>query len=377
MNEERINQLSTKLLSGNITPTEWQELDEWYNSFDDTEYLISSSLNKQQFSERVYNQIAHKAGLKAVKRINYYRYAAAAASLLLFLTAGIYYILHLNRKGPEIFAGQQLTDIRPGGNKATLTLANGKTIDLESAAKGILPTGGERTVNKKADGYIAYDNADKAGDHSDYNTLTTPRGGKFSIKLADGTLAILDAGSSIRYPSVFNSEKRTVEVTGQVYFEVVHHSKQPFLVKVGRQTIEDLGTHFNINAYPNASGEIKTTLEEGRVSIANNKEQVFLKPGQVALSRADNNISVAQADLEEALAWKNGYFRFNDEHIENIMSQISRWYDIEVVYTGKMPADGFNGTISRSKNISQVLKMLERTRVIHFKIEGRRITVLP
>jgi len=376
MDENRINDLSRKLLTGEITPAERQELEGWYDNFDSTEYEIHSALNKQQFSAQLYQQIITKAGLKPVRRIHYYRYTAVAASLLLLLTAALYTV-YQNKQPSAVLAQKEISAIKPGGDKATLTLANGKTIDLENAARGLLATGDQQSVNKTEDGNITYSNSAQPAKPSAYNTLTTPRGGKYSIRLEDGTLAVLDAESSIRYPSGFGSGKRTVEVKGQVYFEVVHNAKQPFVVKVGQQTIEDLGTHFNINAYPGNDG-IKTTLEEGRVSITNNKKTVFLKPGQAAYSTVHNNeITVTDADLEETLAWKNGYFRFNDEQIKSIMAQLGRWYDIDVTYNGKLPADGFNGTISRTKNLPQVLKMLERTGLIHFKIEGRRITVLP
>lgn len=376
MNDNRVNDLSKKLLEGEITTTEKEELEDWYNNFDNQEHLIYSELSKQEFANKLYQRISDEAEVQPAKRSNYYRYTAVAASILLCLSAAI--VSQYLHKGKTEIAAEQINEIKPGGNKATLTLANGKVIDLKNAPTGLLATGGSRSIHKTAEGVIAYNTSEKTnGNNSGYNILSTPKGGQFSIRLADGTLAILDAQSSIRYPTSFNSDKRTVEVTGQVYFEVVHRAKQPFIVKTRQQTIEDLGTHFNINAYP-TSATVKTTLEEGRVSITINKKTVFLKPGQAALSMAGNeNINITAADLEETLAWKNGYFRFNDEHIENIMSQIGRWYNIEVVYSGQPPADGFNGTILRSKNLAQVLRILERTGIVHFKIEGRRITVLP
>ena len=373
MDDNRINYLSNQLVKGEITATERQELDDWYNSFDTLEHRMHSDLSKQAFADQLYQRITNKTGLKTVKHFYYYRYAAIAASLLLCLTLGLYFA-HFNRHKEETLA-QQTSDIKPGGNKATLTLANGKIIDLNNAPQGMLVTGNRQTIKKTDAGSIAYSNSVSGTDNSGYNTLSTPRGGQFSITLADGTLAILDAQSSIRYPSSFKSDQRIVEVSGQVYFEVVHRAKQPFIVKTAQQTIEDLGTHFNINAYPDAA-TVKTTLEEGRVSITTRKKTVFLKPGQVALSNAGSqDISISAANMEETLAWKNGYFRFNDERIESIMSQIGRWYNIEIVYSSQLPADGFNGTILRSKNLSQVLHMLERTGIVHFKIEGRRITV--
>lgn len=377
MNDHRINQLSGKLLTGEISPAEKQELENWYAQFDTEEHLVYSDLTKQEFADQLYRQISLQTGMQTppVKRLINYRYIAIAASLLLLLSVPLYRI-YINPQ-QSLHPNNMASHIKPGGNKAMLTLANGKTIDLESAANGILATGQQQIIHKTAAGTIVYDATSQSTDENNYNTLTTPRGGKFSLTLADGTLAVLDAASSIRYPLSFSGGNRTVEITGQVYFEVVHHAKQPFLVKAGGLLIEDLGTHFNINAFPGTNG-IETTLEEGSVSVHGLQKTVVLKPGQAALGNIkDNQLSVHTADLEQVLAWKNGYFRFNDEPIESIMQQLSRWYDIEVSYSGKLPEDGFNGTISRSKNLGQVLKMLERTGIIHFKTEGRRITVLP
>lgn len=375
MDEKRIDYLAHQLLTRKISATEREELDEWYNTFASYELNIYSALKKQQFSDNLYQQITKKIGITPRRRVMYYRYVGIAASLLLVLSI-IFYRVFTSKQHRQTFANKSLIEIKPGSDRAQLRLADGRTLDLEKAAEGMLPTG-DQSVKKAGKGLITYSDSEKIADGSDYNILSTPKGGKFSIKLSDGTLAILDASSSLRYPSRFTGANRMVEVSGQVYFEVVHNAKQPFIVRAAGQTIRDLGTHFNINAYPQEKG-VKTTLEEGAVSVQDGKHTVFLKPGQAAWSNNNTgNITVVEADLEEVLSWKNGYFRFNDERIGNIMLQLSNWYDIEVSYAANLPEDGFNGTISRSKNLTEVLAMLERTGIIHFKIEGRRITVLP
>jgi len=168
---------------------------------------------------------------------------------------------------------------------------------------------------------------------------------------------------------------RKVAITGQVYFEVVHNPVRPFQVTVGNQTIEDIGTHFNINAY-NDEPVIKSTLIEGAIKITVNNQSKILYPDQQAVvSLANNGIKVNHVDPEEVIAWKNGYFRFNNESIQSIMLKLARWYDIKVSYQNNISSEGFYGTISRNKNISEVLNLLESTQSVHFQIEGRRVTV--
>jgi ferric-dicitrate binding protein FerR (iron transport regulator) len=206
-----------------------------------------------------------------------------------------------------------------------------------------------------------------------YNTLTTPRGGMYRLVLSDGTLAILNAASSILYPTVFTGKERSVTVRGEVYFEVKHNAAMPFKVKSGSQTIEVLGTHFNVNAYDEVN-HIKTTLLQGAVRVTSGSVSKYLVPGEQS-DFSHNEIKVLKIDAEDAIAWKNGFFTFEDESLENIMRNISRWYDVEVSYQDVDRSMPFGGGVSRFEDVSKVLEKLELTGKIHFKIEGRRILV--
>jgi transmembrane sensor len=377
MNEKRVNLLSEKLFNGTITPEERDKLETWYADTGGKAIEIESEFNKDEFSNNLFSLIAEKAGLSQRKKRPVFKYAAIAASLVLCLSVAGYFLFKTPDQNSVTPSGQLAGKVMPGGNKALLKLSNGQVVDLSDANQGQLSTGGRELIDKTANGQITYKPIPASQEDLGYNTLTTPRGGKFTIQLPDGSLAMLDAGSSITYPAQFGARERMVTISGQVYFEVMHRSAQPFIVKAGNQVIKDIGTHFNVSAYADEK-IVRTTLEEGAVSVTKNRKTIFLKPGQAAVSGSvGDNLTTEVADLEETLAWKNGYFRFNNEPIESIMPKISRWYNVDIKYTGKLPADGFNGTISRSKSIEKVLDMLQRTGIIHFKVEGRDVTVLP
>ncbi|WP_158827553.1 FecR family protein [Mucilaginibacter lacusdianchii] len=298
-----------------------------------------------------------------------------AAAFLIFLSIGAFFLFSQHHSP---MAEERLSAIKPGGNQAVLTLANGQQINLTNAKIGHLASLGGTSINKATAGNLTFHTvSDKGSDNTKlkFNSMSTPVGGQYHLTLADGTDVWLNAASSIRFPTVFLGAERKVEVTGEVYFEVAHDAAKPFKVIANNQSIEVLGTHFNINAYADESS-IKTTLLEGSVKVTAGNTTTVIKPGQQSILQA-GNLSVNKAvDLNEAVAWKNGYFQFKDEKIESVMRKLSRWYNIEMQYQGEPLNEGFNGTISRSKNISQVLKMLERTKAVHYKIEGRRVTII-
>jgi transmembrane sensor len=266
-------------------------------------------------------------------------------------------------------------------------------IVLDSAANGALSQQGKTIVLKKQDGQLIYQSQHNGNqDAVAWNTISTPRGGQYQVVLPDGTKVWLNAVSSLRFPAGFTGKERIVELTGEAYFEVKpltpkgENEKMPFVVKIvtpdgnGAQ-IKVLGTHFNINAYDDEP-MIKTTLLEGsvKVSAIGNRQSAMLKPGeQVSISQSSQlsqPIPVQTADIEEAVAWKEGRFVFNEASVETVMREIARWYDVEIVYAGKVPAEKFEGEIPRNSNIQEVFKILELSNV-HCKIEGRKITVLP
>jgi len=309
---------------------------------------------------------------------------AAAASILLCCGIGLYYYHHQKQK-TAAFLSLTKYDVAPGGNKAVLTLANGSRLILTGAKNGKLAVQGSTAINKTVDGEVVYaasepDSYRVGHPASDiqYNTITTPKTGQYDIVLPDGTKVSLDAESSIRFPVAFTGNERRVEITGQVYFEVAHDKSKPFRVACKGQTVEVLGTHFNINAYDDEPA-IKTTLLEGSVKITSENETAVLRPGEQALAGGTaGKINIIQnADTEEAVAWKNGDFLFNGEDIQTIMRKVARWYDIEVVYQGMPEKLRLEGQVSRSKHISAVLAAIELTGKVHFKMDGRRVTVMP
>jgi len=294
-----------------------------------------------------------------VRRLGWTRYAAAAALLVAIATAWL-----LTRPANPVLLSQAQrfkNDVAPGHNGAVLTLSNGQQITLDSANNGTLAVQGSIQVVKE-NGEISY--AGKGGEVV-YNDVKTDKGRQWQLTLSDGTKVWLNAASSIHYPNTFSGNERVVEIRGEAYFEVAHNAKQPFRVKAGNQTIEDIGTAFDVNAYSDEPA-VTTTLVEGQVKINN----TLLKPGQQYA-----NGKVEEADVETATAWKNGNFQFGRADITTVMKDIARWYDVEVIYKGNVK-DHFGGTISREVNVSKVFEMLEMTGAVKFTIDGKKITVL-
>ena len=271
-----------------------------------------------------------------------------------------------------------VNDIDPGGQKAVLTLADGTAIVLDSAANGQLATQQGSRILKK-DGQVIYTPAGDGQGAPAYNVLRTPRGGMYQLSLPDGTKVWLNAESSISYPVVFSGKARQVEMTGEVYFEVAPDAQMPFKVKVNETNlIEVLGTQFNVKAYTEED-VISTTLLQGAVRVASNGKKINLKPGQQAKASAAqlSAKTIGQTGISEAIAWKEGLFNFQDANLQEIMRQLSRWYDIEVVYEKGIPDLEFIGEIERSLPLSEVLKGLKMSGV-HFRLEkGKRLVVSP
>lgn len=278
-------------------------------------------------------------------------------------------------KSSDYIASQRIV---PGTNKAVLTLADGSKIDLNNSVGQTLGHFGNIKIIKNGNAQITYQvNADKtdAVAQTTYNVLATPRGGQYEIILSDGSKVILNANSSLRFPSAFNPDHRTIELSGEAYFEIAKNKRSPFKVKANGTEIKVLGTHFNVMAYHDEAC-VKTTLVEGSVQVSKNMVNKIIVPGQQArVSNIDHTINITESNVDEALAWKNGYFLFQDESIESVMRKIARWYDVEIIFKDDIQAEEFGGKISRYERIQDVLKPLELTGSVHFKIEGRRIIV--
>lgn len=310
-----------------------------------------------------------------VARPLWYR-ISAAASILLVLSAGGYFLLH--KTAPPQLAQNQ--DVPFGTHQAILKIGHGKTVVLDSTHNGLIAQQGNTTINKTANGQIIYstasDNARQAA--LVYDTLINPAGSKiYHLNLSDGSKLVLNAATTIRFPETFAKNERKVDLlTGEVFFEVTHKETQPFNVYTKGQIIKDLGTQFNISAYQDEP-LTKVTLLEGSVNISKGNQSLTLKPGQQAITDNTNAIQlVKKADTDEAIAWKEGMFNFNSEDLASIMRKVSRWYDVSVVYSDESVKDiPFGAVTTRFTNVSQVLKMLERTKQVHFKIVGKKIIV--
>jgi len=304
------------------------------------------------------------------KKIKLWPVISATAAAAIAISIGIwFYSLRPVIVSPSAKITNPI-DIAPGGNKATLTLSNGKTIQLSNAKTGLV-IGKDLRYNDNT----AILSATQANGN-EMASITTPRGGTYQIQLPDGTKVWLNAASSLKFPATFaHLTERKVELKGEAYFEVAKDKKHPFIVKNTGQDVKVLGTHFNINAYGDEDS-IKTTLLEGSIYVVNLLEKTgkALIPGQQSII-SGNTISIKnKVDLEDAVAWKNGYFNFN-ESLESMMNKVSRWYDVDVIYEVKPASDPFIAKISREKSLSALLNIMEKTGDVHFKIIGRRVIV--
>jgi ferric-dicitrate binding protein FerR (iron transport regulator) len=325
---------------------------------------------------------------------------AAAAIIMLVFGSGVYFILNKNKPlqiARKVGIHKQLkNDVAPGYKGAVLTLSNGQQIILDSVGNGMLTAQGNTNILKQ-NGKIVYDEQNISKSEVLYNIMTTPRGRQYSLVLADGTKVWLNAASSITFPTTFTGNERRVQITGEAYFEVAPltlptgqagpeggHGRVPFIVSISSTSgkldgaeVRVLGTHFNIKAYDDESS-IKTTLLEGSVRVTKENSDALLKPGQEAiLDDRGGDFKIVRANIEEAVAWKNGLFEFNNADIRSIRRQLGRWYDVEVVYQGDVADKKFSGVMSQNTNLSQVLKMLQLTKEVHFKMKGAKVVVSP
>jgi len=311
-----------------------------------------------------------------IKR-NWFRLAAAAVFVV--AVTGVYLLVNQQPVDVPVANNQHLTnDILPGGNKAVLTLSNRSDIILENVSNGTIFQEGDTKISKLINGQLVYNTLEEKSTQVLYNTVTTPRGGQYQLLLADGSKVWLNAASSIRFPVSFAGDTRRVEVSGEAYFEVTKNPSMPFKVDVeGKNEIEVLGTHFNINSYADESS-IKTTLLEGSVKITSLKtgESKLITPGQQARVNTDGQIAIKKADPDKVMAWKSGYFNFDEADTRKVMQLISRWYDVDVIYEGAVPQREFGGDIEKNLKLSQLLKILEKNN-LHFRLEGRKLVVLP
>lgn len=402
MGKQDFRLLLEKYLTDSITAEELKHLNELLHSGKndaDLEALIDETLSAvsaetdHEMAAALFNRISaaadalendtdQKAPVVSANRIRTKRiwtYAAAAVIIIMLATFSFWY-----RDRQADIQISSVIDSRkdiapPGAAKAVITLSNGQNIILDSVANGTVAVQGNASVVKTADGQIVYSAKGVAPANHQvlYNTLTVPRGSKVvSITLSDGTTVWLNAASSLRYPAVFTGNDRRVSITGEVYFEVAKNRSRQFIVEANGISTKVLGTHFNINAYEDEP-ETRITLLEGAVKIGSRDSERLLAPGQQAVITPAGNINIdTNTDIEEVMAWKDGRFQFGGAGIEEVMREITRWYNVEIEYEGNI-RQHFRGGISRNVEVSKVFKMLEATGAVHFKIADKKIIVTP
>jgi len=302
-----------------------------------------------------------------------------AAAVFIIVMAGVsYWLLQKNGRNDNNKSASIITKpaiILPGTDKALLTMNDGSTVVLDSVQNAVLVQPGNANIQKQGS-VLLYNLANPANSESSiaFNTLSTPRGGQYRVVLSDGSQVWLNAASSLRFPTVFAGNGREVELTGEAYFEVAKNKRMPFHVRVNGIRVDVLGTHFNINAYSEEQ-DIKTSLLEGSVRVVNGSFDGFIKPGEQAIVSGKNDIvNIKTANMDAVVAWKNGLFEFEGADITTIMRQVARWYDVEIIYTAKVPLRRFEGKISRNAQLSDVLRILALSN-IKFEVEGKKIIV--
>jgi transmembrane sensor len=382
MTRKEYNSLYEKYIAGKCSEDELVELENYQDSLILKEQVWDNTIMGDSEEIKQSIQIDLSNSIQEYNRIRKFKtraWQSAAAAVLIIISTSIYYFqgspeqVLVNTETPRF-----KNDVAPGNNKAVLTLDDGSKIDLDDAKTGILASESNVDIKKTGDGKLEYAASAQDAKIIKYNILSTPMGGEYQLVLPDGSKVWLNSGSTLRFPTSFVGTERIVELKGEAYFDITKNSKMPFLVRTNNaMDIKVLGTQFNIMAYDDEKN-INTTLIEGSVEVLKGPGKTLLKPGQEAvLNKGSGNIKVSIADLEQAIAWKNGYFIFSNENIESIMRKVSRWYNVDVIYQGNLSNKDFVGTISRNKNVSELLKMLELTGAVHFNIDGRRITVMP
>lgn len=378
--KDELRRLAFKWKNGTLTKEEELYLTQWdKQQRDELLELPDDSGGPDLVRDRMLTGLLNAVNLQEARKpkriFTLWPRIAAAASIVIAVSAGIYFVLH-QRKAQQQVAQIKHQDLAPGHNQATLTLANGQRIILTKGLNGKLAQQGNTQIFVNSGNAIAYSASGSATTAVTYNTLSTARGEQspYPLILPDGSQVWLNASSSITFPTVFTGKERSVSVTGEAYVIVAHNAKQPFKLVAAGQTINDIGTEFNINAYADEP-MVTTTLAEGSIKVVKNDQSVFIKPGQQAVTKSNTSIiNVSTANLESALAWKNGKFDFINADVPTVMRQIARWYNVDIEYEGGIPNASINGAVFRNTNASNALKIVKLLG-ISYRIEGRKIII--
>ena len=368
MNKKTFNDLVEKINNGTATDEELAAYNALMNqATDGNKHWDEAQFGKEaNFENSLLADINSAIGYRKTKVSTLWPRIAAAASVLIMLGAGTWFLVNKTAKV------KPANDVAPYTAVAILK-SGGRKILLDSTANGPIA---QTQITKTAGEQLAYATASESP-VAVYDTLQIPAGGRpYTVKLSDGSKITLNAATTLVFPEAFTKDrKESIElIKGEVYAQIVHNPQAPLTIKAPGQLITDIGTEFNISAYPDEPDE-RTTLVEGSVKVNARAKAQTLVPGQQTILTADNFI-VAPANIRQTIAWKEGMFRFNGENIYAVMRQLARWYNIEVIYQGKVTSVGFYGKVTRNRNISEVLRILERSQKVKFKVEGRRVTVL-
>nr|WP_121271815.1 FecR domain-containing protein [Pedobacter schmidteae] len=375
MNNKEARELLDKYIEGGIGTQERAWVDHWYLN-EASGRTLNDDQSFEHLNEEIWKEVLERAGLR--KRNKTLRIWMTSAAAIFLLIMGIGLLIQNVQNGPGKIKTRQLSsNIKPGSNKAMLTLGNGKKIVLNDIPVGKVIKQEGISITKTSDGELIYSMSNSEANQQDkkntFNVIETPKGGQYQVNLPDGTKVWLNSASTLKYPTSFSPLERRVELSGEGYFEVAHMARRPFKVIVDRQEIRVLGTHFDINAYKEGIGT-RTTLVSGSVKVTELGKSVVLKPGEQSLFKNDV-FAVNEANIEMILAWKNGFFMFKNTSLQELMNQLSRWYDIEVEYEGEIPKLSFNGKLYRNTSLDETLKLLEFSKV-KFKIEGKKMRIL-
>lgn len=375
MTEKEIQALIERYISGECLPEEKAFLERWYT--DELQKRMSEieQSDSRSAKDEIWGRIVDERPKLTRRRAPWSAWAGAAAAILLI---GLFVTYQLQKSDESNVSKNEmaivLPEVLPGGNKAVLTMGDGKQIVLTDEADGVIEQGDGFIVRKQEEGLVSFE----VTDHNDYmelvnNTIETPKGGVYQVLLPDGSKVWLNSASSISFPSRFSEAERQVSIKGEVYFEVQKDVERPFRVQAPQQQIEVLGTKFNINAYEDEP-YVRTSLIEGSVKVKGAIGEQILKPGFELTTTKNGNDRIGKADIEAIMAWKEGVFHFERVELEVLMRQLARWYDVDIVYKGGYAKDEFVGKIKRDADIQKVLNILKYGN-IDVSLEGRKIMV--
>ncbi|MFA4867329.1 MAG: FecR domain-containing protein [Pedobacter sp.] len=369
MTKEEYILLYEKYLKGICTAEEQKLLDTYQDNYSLNFHFLEVHDNQKdkERNARIYQQLKKSIDNTQPPKLSWYKHPfTAAAALIGILSIGAYLFWTSPKinKQEKVLASQ--TKMNSGSNKAVLTLGDGSRLILDNASNGILTNQGQSVISKESNGKLVYNTSGVSQSYAvEQNLITIPRGGEYQIVLPDGTKVWLNSESSLSFPVVFKGNTRKVTLSGEAYFEVAKNKNSPFSISVKGTEIKVLGTHFNVEAYD----DVNTTLVEGSVQLKNKTQSVVLKPGESGLTQNDGRFKIEQADLESVTGWKNGYFVFHNKELKSIMEQVERWYDVDIEYEDDVQDKKFYGKVSRSDDLSELLKNMELTGIVHFKIQ--------